>query len=80
MHNMTVTTKGVELSHDKKVMGVYKDIQDWKDNRPPEAMRICFSSTIDWPEDVTDNPDIIDLADKLRGNNVGGNNPKFETI
>ena len=80
MYYMTVTPKGVKLTNDKTVIGVYANIKDWKKNRPSYEFSVCFSSSIDWPEDTTSNPDIIDLADKLRGNNVGGNNPKFEVI
>lgn len=38
------------------------------------------SSSLDWPEDHTDNPDIIYLCDIIRGNNVSGKNPEFKFI
>lgn len=36
------------------------------------------SSGLDWPEDETDDPDIILMCDLVRGNNVSGRNPEFK--
>ena len=38
------------------------------------------SSSIDWPEDYTSDPEIIYLCDLIRGNNVSGKNPEFNEL
>lgn len=38
------------------------------------------SSTMDWPEDYTDDPNLIYLCDLVRGNNVSGENPDFDGL
>ena len=82
-YNVRVSSEGVvfqTMEPKPKFVGLYKNIEDWKARRPENAFSVVFSSSIDHPEDETDDPDIIELADRLRGNNVGGRNPNFETL
>ena len=46
----------------------------------PFGQRVWCSSTMDWPNDVTDDNHLIYLCDLVRGNNVSGQNPKFRVI
>ena len=36
------------------------------------------SSSLDWPEDVTKESDLILMCDLIRGNNVSGRNPDYK--
>jgi len=84
MHYLvSVTSKGVlfrTMAPKPKFVAIYENVKQWKARRPQEAFSVVFSSSIDWPEDETDDLDIIELADRLRGNNVSGRNPNFETL
>jgi hypothetical protein len=83
-YHVKVTSEGVVFqtmaARDPKHIGTYTSVADWKNRRPPDAFSVVFSSSIDWPEDQTKDLDIIELADRLRGNNVSGRNPDFETL
>lgn len=36
----------------------------------PEGVSLMCSSSLDWPEDVTDDLDIIDVCNLIRGNSI----------
>ena len=64
-----------------KLIGLWRSVKDFRENKPEleEDIDIMCSSTMDWPEDCTSDIDLIELADRIRGNNVSGRNPKFRT-
>ena len=39
---------------------------------------LTCSSSLDHPDEYTDNEDVILMCDLIRGNNVSGKNPNFE--
>lgn len=49
-------------------------------NALPFGKRVFCSSSLDWPEDHSTDKDLIYLCDLIRGNNVSGRNPEFNTI
>lgn len=49
-------------------------------NALPFGKRVYCSSSMDWPEDSTDNAELVYLCDLVRGNNVSGRNPEFCVI
>jgi len=80
-----ITKDGLVLKVDEEVLGTYISVQDFvdrvSDDLPddPDTRMVC-SSSLDWPEDYTDDLDIIELADMIRGNNVSGRNPEFKSF
>ena len=76
---VTLRESGVVIMADNKEYGPFTSVQHWKDEAPRIGNAQC-SSSLDWPEDVTDNPDLIELADLIRGNNVSGRNEAFNRL
>lgn len=83
-----ITKDGLILHLEENVFGPYISVQDFVDKVSDDlhdftddldGSLVC-SSSLDWPEDETDNLDIIELADMIRGNNVSGRNPEFNTF
>jgi hypothetical protein len=76
-----ITKDGMVLTQDEIVIETYVSVQDFVDRVPEdlEGSMVC-SSSLDWPEDYTNDLDIIELADMIRGNNVSGRNPKFKSF
>lgn len=68
-------------SPEGKLIGLYRSVKDYHDNPPDleKGLDVMCSSSLDWPEDVTSDINVIELADRIRGNNVSGRNPLFVT-
>ncbi len=81
---VTIVYRG---THGGRVTRYVKTPRDFKDfftskqaELGDESVHVLCSSSLDWPEEYTDVPEIILLADLIRGNNVSGDNPEFTQI
>lgn len=76
---LSCTTEGVTLrDSNDTIHGPFVSVDDWKARAPALGNHVLCSSSMDHPDESTDDQDIILLADLLRGNNVSGKNPEFK--
>lgn len=83
-----INKDGLVLTLGENVFGPYISVQDFTDRAADDFHdftddldgRVICSSSLDWPEDETNDLDIIELADMIRGNNVSGRNPDFKSF
>jgi hypothetical protein len=80
---MTITKEGLVITRDNKTLGTFVSVDDFAERADSLNLggeRVAMSSSLDWPEEQTDDINIIELADMIRGNNVSGRNPEFNSF